>query len=131
MLHLLPPTLAWVGVASLVHGSVPVLPTAAVALPMSSAVVLAWFRYPKPFVRRLDLPSGSRVITLALTAAVLWTVIWFAGRPVGEENRAGVLWGQPQAFNNIRAWIDARTVVGAAPVVEGESVEGRNGGGAG
>ncbi len=112
MLHLLPPALAWVWAASLARGAVAVVPSLAVALPMASTTVFAWLRYPSPYVRRLEGPRGSEVVTLVVAAAALWAVIWFTGRPTGGGHAAGVLWAQPQAFNNIRPWIDARPLIG-------------------
>ncbi|MGD9253010.1 MAG: hypothetical protein PVG92_03650 [Holophagae bacterium] len=105
-IHLGLPVVLWCAVASAAHGFVPVLPTIAVAIPLVAVVVLAWFRYPSPHVHPLAGPKIAEVVALAGAAAILSGGVWLAGRPLAEGTSAGVLWGQPGSFNNIRPWIN-------------------------
>jgi hypothetical protein len=71
------------------------------------ALSTAWFGYPPAFVHRLrPLGLGSWLLLAALLAATV-AMVWLAGRPMPGERRAGLLWAQPTAANNIRPWIDA------------------------
>jgi hypothetical protein len=71
------------------------------------ALTVAWFGYPPPFVHRLEALSGGAWLRIAVAAAVLGGVVVVAGRPLGPDRRAGLLWGHPRATNNVRPWIDA------------------------
>lgn len=104
--HLVVPAVVWVGLGSLVRSSVPLEATLAIAAPVCAAIVLAWLRYPAPYVRPLERPTVSGVVALVICAAVAIILVWITGRPLPDDASAGVLWGQPQAYNNIRGWID-------------------------
>ena len=105
-IHLVVPVVLWVGLASLIRSSVPLEATLAVSVPVCAAILLAWLRYPAPYVRPLERPGVSGVISLVICAAVAMILIWTTGRPLPDGASAGVLWGTPQAYNNIRPWID-------------------------
>ena len=104
--HLVAPVVVWVGLASLVRSSVPLEATLAIAAPACAAIVLAWLRYPAPYVRRLERPTVSGVVALVICAAAAMILVWISGRPLPDNASTGILWGQPQAYNNIRPWID-------------------------
>ena len=109
-LHFGVPTITWVAVVSLVRGSLPLTATIAMAVPVAAALVFTWFRFPRPYAHRLELPKASEICGLAIAAAVLGVTVWFVGRPLPDDRSAGFLWGQAQSFNNIRPWIDCQTV---------------------
>jgi len=104
--HLAAPAVVWVGLVSLIRSSVPVEATVAIAVPVCAAIVLAWLRYPAPYVRRLERPTVSSVVALVICAAAAMILVWISGRPLPDDASTGILWGQPQAYNNIRPWID-------------------------
>ena len=104
--HLGLPLAIWVGMASAIRGSLPSAAAIAVAIALSASLMLAWFRYPAPFVHPLREPSAGGVLGLALAVIVMAASLWVGGRRLPDEKSAGVLWGQPQAFNNIRQWIE-------------------------
>ena len=109
--HLVVPVVVWVGLGSLVRSSVPLEATLAIAAPVCAAIVLAWLRYPAPYVRPLERPTVSGVVALVICAVVVTILMWIAGRPLPDNASAGILWGQPQAYNNIRPWIDPFSIV--------------------
>jgi len=104
--HLVVPVILWVGLASLTRSSVPLEATLAITVPVCAALLLAWWRYPSPYVRPLERPTFSGVVSLVACAAVAAIIVWTMGRPLPNGASAGVLWGTPQAYNNIRPWID-------------------------
>lgn len=111
-LHFGVPTVGFVALASLLRGSLPLAATGAAAVPIVAALVFTWFRFPRPYAHRLELPKASEISALAITAAVFAVTVWFAGRPLPDGRSAGFLWGQAQSFNNIRPWIDCQPVTG-------------------
>jgi hypothetical protein len=113
--HLGIPTAAWVALASLVRGSVPLAAAGGAAVSIAAAIAFAGFRFPRPYVHRLELPKASEIGVLFVTAVLLAITVWFAGRPLANGSSAGVLWGQAHSFNNIRPWIDWHSVTGTEP----------------
>jgi hypothetical protein len=111
-IHLGVPTAGWVGLVSLVRGSVPIPAIFAAAAPPIAALAFAWSRYPSPYVRQLEAPKARGIIGLALAAVILATIVWVAGRPLADDRVAGVLWGTSQSSNNIRPWIKPWSVAG-------------------
>jgi hypothetical protein len=105
-IHLVVPVFLWVGLASLIRSSVPLEATLAIAAPVCAAMLLAWLRYPSPYVRPLERPTVSGVVSLVFCAAVAAILVWTRARPLPDGASTGVLWGTPQAYNNIRPWID-------------------------
>jgi hypothetical protein len=112
IVHLALPTAAWVGAAFIASGSFPLLACLAAAMPVATVLVFAWFRFPAPYVHRLELPKASELAGLAAAAALLWCIVWFAGRPLPEGRSVGVLWAHAQSFNNIRPWIEPQFLTG-------------------
>ena len=107
MLHLALPAAAWVAAATALLGTPPASSALAVGAAVVVALSTAWFGYPPAFVHRLrPLGLGSWLLLAALLASTV-TIVWLAGRPMPGERRAGLLWAQPTAANNIRPWIDA------------------------
>jgi len=107
MLHLALPAAAWVAAATALLGALPPPSALAVGAAVVVALSTAWFGYPPAFVHRLrPLGLGSWLLLAALAAAAV-AIVWLAGRPLPEGRRAGLLWAQPTASNNIRPWIDA------------------------
>ena len=117
MLHLALPAAAWVAAATALLGAPPASSGLAVGAAVVVALSTAWFGYPPAFVHRLRaLSLGSWLLLSALAAAAV-AVVWLAGRPLPEGRRAGLLWAQPTASNNIRPWIDAAPLSNIARLV--------------
>ena len=111
VIHLVAPVVVWVGLGSLVRSSVPLEATLAIAVPACAAIVLAWLRYPAPYVRPIERPAVSSVAALVICAAAAVALVWNTGRPLPDDASAGVLWSQPQAYNNIRPWIEPFSIL--------------------
>ncbi|PWB75518.1 MAG: hypothetical protein C3F15_06200 [Holophagae bacterium] len=107
MLHLALPAAAWVAAATALLGALPPPPALAVGAAVVVALSTAWFGYPPAFVHRLRPLSLASWLLLAALAVAAVAIVWLAGRPLPEGRRAGLLWAQPTASNNIRPWIDA------------------------
>jgi hypothetical protein len=88
----------------------PLAATVAAALPAAKALFFAWWRFPHPYVHRLEVPRTSEIAVLIMAVVLLGGIVWLSGRPLSGGRSAGVLWGQPQSFNNIRPWIEAKLV---------------------
>ena len=111
--HFLVPAGAWVVLASAIRASVPVAASGAMALPAAAALIFTWSRFPRPYVHRLELPRRFELAALAVAAVLVGAIVWLAGQPLSSGRSAGVLWGQPQSFNNIRPWIEPKLLIGA------------------
>jgi len=105
--HLTLPAAAWVAAATALLGAPPAPSALAAGAAVVVALSTAWFGYPPAFVHRLRPLSLGSWLRLAALAAAVVAVVWLAGRPLFEGRRAGLLWAQPNASNNIRPWIDA------------------------
>jgi hypothetical protein len=104
-LHLAAPCAAWALLASVVLGAPPAAPIVALLAPLMVAGAVAWFGYPPPYVHRLrEIETGSWLRT-ASAALILVAVVWAAGRPLGHDTWAAVLWGPAGTNNNIRTWM--------------------------
>jgi hypothetical protein len=112
VIHLCVPVMVWLAVVFFVQGSLLWPAAIAMTVPMAAALTFAWFRYPAPYVHRLETPRPSELAGLAIGAAVLVLIVFLTGRPTGEGRSAGVLWGPAHSFNNIRTWIDPYTLTG-------------------
>jgi hypothetical protein len=106
VVHFGTPLAAWVGIVSFLRGELPIGPTVGAALVLVGALVLAWFRYPSAYVRPLREPALIEAPVLAIMAIILAAIVWFGGRPLPGQKAAALLWGQPQAYNNLRPWIE-------------------------
>ncbi len=106
VVHLVLPVLGWIGTIFLVAGSLPPAPVIGLAVPVAAALVFGWFRYPPPYPRPLCAPSHHAVVALLGGALFAAGAIWMGGRPLSDGHTAGVLWGNPGSFNNIRPWIE-------------------------
>jgi hypothetical protein len=104
-LHLALPTVVWIAATSWIQGSVPALPTTSIVTPLMTAFTLAWVYYPSPYVHPLPGPKSVEVVALGGVMILLVGAAWLAGRPLENGSAAGLLWGQPRSFNNIRPWI--------------------------
>ena len=106
VMHLGVPAMGWLALLSLIHGSVLIPAIIAAGPPLFAGLAFAWFRYPGPYVRRLEKPRAGEITVLTLAAGILIATVWFAGRPLSNGRSAGVLWGTAQSSNNIRPWIE-------------------------
>jgi len=105
-IHLAVPAVLWVGVTAAVAGGLSVRAVTGLGVPVAAVVALAWLRFPSPHVRRLQPPTARGVAALAVGVGLVIAVVWLTGRPLADGRSAGLLWGKPSAFNNIRTWID-------------------------
>ena len=116
VVHLGVPAAGWLGLMSLVHGRVWIPAIIAGVVPVIAAMAFAWFRYPDPYVRPLELPQAGEIVGLVFSAVIMVVIVWAAGRPLANGQSAGVLWGTAQSSNNVRAWIDPWSVKGNSAV---------------
>jgi len=63
-------------------------------------------------MRPLERPKTGEVTGLALVAVMLAAVVWVAGRPLADGQSAGILWGTTQSFNNVRSWVEPKSITG-------------------
>ncbi|MBD3855418.1 MAG: hypothetical protein IFK92_02615 [Acidobacteria bacterium] len=84
----------------------------AAAVPLIASLAFAWFRYPAPYVRPLELPQAGEIFALALAAVIFAASVWVAGRPLADGQSAGILWGTAQSSNNVRGWIEPWSIRG-------------------
>lgn len=109
-IHLGAPVIAWIMLTTIVRGSLALAATVAAAAPLLISIIVSWLRYPAPHVHPLEPVTPSRFIGTLLAATLIAIFVWFAGRPLPEDRSAGILWGTPQSFNNVRPWIDPWSV---------------------
>jgi len=111
-IHLGVPAAGWLALVCLVRGAIVLPAILGAAAPVVFVFAFAWFRYPGPYVRPLELPKAGEIIGLALAAVMLAAMVWVAGRPLANGQSAGVLWGTAQSSNNIRPWIEPWSITG-------------------
>lgn len=103
--HLVLPAATWVALVTIFGGEPRLHGMAALAVPVAAVLILAWFRYPAPSVCRMQPPTLRGVAGLVVTIVLASAALWGGGRPLADGRAAGVLWGEPGDFNNIRSWI--------------------------
>jgi hypothetical protein len=112
VLHLGVPTAAWFGVVSMLEGAVVPAQAIALALPLLTAVTVAFLGYPAAYVHSLREIRGGAFARAVVAGALVAALLWWAGRPVNNDRFGGVLWGTPTELNNIRPWIEAAPALG-------------------
>jgi hypothetical protein len=103
--HLLLPASVWLGVVTLVGGLPPWRPLVGVGLLSSAVFVFAWFRYPRASARQPGRLTIAGCAYLAAAIVITGSVLWWGGRALDGDRVSGVLWANPESFNNIRTWI--------------------------
>jgi hypothetical protein len=121
-LHLGVPCSIWAGLAWAVSGRPPIVPAVAMMAPLAIAASVAWFGYPTPFPHRLDPLSRTSWLRVAACAVIILGLLLAAGRPLAGDLRAGLLWGEPRAYNNIRPWIARTSVWSPLTILKPEAV---------
>lgn len=111
--HLGVPVVFWFGLASVIRDAVPVASTIAITAPVAAALILAWLRFPHPYVRPLAGLTGTGVAWLATLVVASAVIVWTSGRPTADGKRVGLLWGQAFSLNNMRPWIEPVMVADA------------------
>ncbi len=106
LLHLGVPCVAWAALVSTIHGTPMVIPSVAIAAPLVVACTIARFGYPPPYAHQLRELDAANWLRVLITAAVVITLLWLTGRPLGDGRYAGVAWGAPGAYNNVRPWVE-------------------------
>ena len=110
--HLVLPATTWAALATLLGGETRGRGLAALAVPVAAVLILAWFRYPAPSVCRMQAPTLRGAVGLIATIVLASAALWGGGRELADGRAAGVLWGEPSEFNNIRSWIAPRPLFG-------------------
>jgi hypothetical protein len=105
-IHLGFPLGTWVALTTVVRGSLPVAATLGASVPLVTSLTVAWMRYPAPYVRPLEPTTPFQFGGVLVAATLIAAFVWFGGRPLPEGRSSGILWGTPQALNNIRSWIE-------------------------
>lgn len=113
--HLVVPAAAWIALQRVLTGGIQAAPTAAVALPVTLAVAVAWARYPRPHGRPLEPVAAGSFVRLGAVLAALALLVAAAGRPLPDGAVAGLLWAKPDPLNNIRPWIEPAPPAGLLP----------------
>ena len=103
--HLGTPCVVWAVMVSLVRGAPPLAPIVALTAPLLVACAVAWFGYPPAYVHRLREIETKSWLRLLCSALVVVVLVWVAGRPLGGDTWAGLLWGKASSRNNIRPWV--------------------------
>jgi hypothetical protein len=104
-IHLTPPVAAWMVLVSVLRGDPPQAPVLAGSALVVVALVVAWAGYPARYARPLEELTGAAFTSAAVVLTLLVGLWFFAGRPLPDEQRAGLLWAHGSDFNNIRQWI--------------------------
>jgi hypothetical protein len=107
LLHFGVPCVWWVAGMTAIRGEPAIVSSLAVLSVLAVAAAVAWFGYPPAFVHKLGEMETASWVRLFGTAAVAILVLWLAGRPIENGKAAGILWGTPGAYNNVRPWIEA------------------------
>ncbi len=104
--HLGVPVALWFGLVSVIRGAVPIAAAIAIAAPVAAALILAWLRFPQPYVRPLAGLTGAGVAWLTALAVTSAAIVWMCGHPTAGGKRVGLLWGEAFSLNNMRPWIE-------------------------
>ncbi len=104
--HLLLPAAAFVGLASLLGGRLPVLAATAVGGSALVALGLAWVGPPRPVAHALEPIHAASLARLASAALLLVALIGLAGRPLPGRRSTGLLWRATAPTNNLRPWVE-------------------------
>lgn len=106
VLHLFPAPVAWAAVAGSLAPTLPLEACIAGALPLVTAIMVAWFGYPAQPTHAIT-PVRIRVcVPLGIAAALMWAAFYAAGRPLPPDRAAAVQWAHETATNNIRDWME-------------------------
>jgi len=105
VLHLFPAPIAWVAVSGRLAPELPLEACVAAALPLVTAIVVAWIGYPAPLTHGIT-PVDIRIcVPFAIAAVVMWSAFYAAGRPLPPDRAAALQWAHESATNNIRDWM--------------------------
>jgi hypothetical protein len=108
LLHLFPIPVAWAAVATFLAQEVPVEACIAAALPLVTAMMVAWLGYPAPPTHAVTQVAIRACVPLVIAAALAWAAFYAAGRPLPPNHAAAVQWSHESATNNIRDWMEPR-----------------------
>lgn len=106
ILHLFPAPIAWAAVAGRLTPELPLEACIAVALPLTTAIMVAWLGYPAPPTHAVTPVSIRVCIPLVIAAVLAWAVFYASGRPLPEDRTAAVQWAHESSTNNIRSWME-------------------------
>lgn len=106
LLYLVVPVLVWVALVSLVRGQLLLPATLAVLAPVLAVLMLAWARYPRPFVHQLEPIRGGSLAWMLVLLVLIGAWFTVAGRPLPEARASGLQWRVESAYNNIRPWVE-------------------------
>lgn len=112
-LHLVLPLATGIALANLIAGKLLMVPVIASLLGPMLALALAWVGLPRPHVFPLAPVTAVGLGRLLAMAVVLAGLVAFAGRPLPDGRRSGLVWARPSDTNNIRPWVDPTPLLGA------------------
>lgn len=104
------PLIGWLVACAIMAGRLPIEACIACAAPLGAALIVAvvgWGQRPVIDPRPIALRSWCWA---AVVGVLLAGAVYGAGRPLPSGGTVGILWNAPNGFNNIRGWIDARTL---------------------
>jgi hypothetical protein len=106
LLYLVLPALAWVVLVTLIRGQLLLPPSLAVLVPVLTVLVLAWARYAKPFVHRLEELDGGNLLRILVLLVLMVAWVAVAGRPLAPDRASGLQWRTESSCNSIRPWVE-------------------------
>jgi hypothetical protein len=105
VLHLVPMPVLWAIATVRLMESVPIESCIVGAVPVVTAMVVAWFGYPAPLTHAVRSVGVATLVWLTVGAGLSWGVFWCTGRPVPNDRSAAIQWGRDGSFDNIRDWM--------------------------
>jgi hypothetical protein len=108
------PTCAFVAIGWWSAPTPPIASIAAVAVPCTIALAIAWIGYPSAYAWPLEPATMGTVVRALVAATAAVAFVWVAGRPLSDDRASAILWLTPSAVNNIRPWVEPTTIAGAS-----------------
>ena len=106
VVHLLPVPTGWAVISAVIREDLPVESVVGAAVPMVTALVVAWVGYPAPLTHGVTglRPRVFAILTVTVLAA--WSILVVAGRPLPDHRTAAIQWAHDNPINNIRPWME-------------------------
>jgi hypothetical protein len=105
-LFLWAPVFVWVVVVSLLCGAVVMQSCLACLLPIMISATVAARGWGRDRVVEQVFISVRSFLGIVVLSSMMISAVWLCGRPLAGGRVAALLWSTPNAFNNIRDWIE-------------------------